>query len=142
MRVIIAGSRKITSPKYIKHAVKLSEFEITEIISGNASGVDRLGEQFAKENNIPVKIFKADWNDITVPGAIVKVNKFGKEYNSRAGHLRNKQMADYAEGLIAIWDGISPGTKNMILESINNKIKVFVYEVDKTTNKVKCSKYN
>ena len=73
---------------------------ITEIVSGGATGIDSLGEKYAKKNNIPVQLFPADWRK-------------GKW----AGMERNKQMAQYANFLIAVWDGKSPGTLNMIKEA-------------------------
>lgn len=109
MKVIIAGSRDITDYRQVEAAYLSSNMVITEIVSGGARGVDSLGEQVAKNFGIPVKVFPADWN------------KYGK----RAGALRNIQMANYAEGLIAIWDGKSKGTKHMIDEA--NKLGLSVY---------------
>ena len=41
-----------------------------------------------------------------------------------AGYLRNKQMAEYADALIAFWDGESKGTKHMIDLAKKNGLKV------------------
>lgn len=46
MRTIIAGSRSITDYALIQKAVSESGFEITEVVSGGAIGVDRLGERW------------------------------------------------------------------------------------------------
>ena len=70
----------------------------TEIVSGGARGVDRLGEQWGKQHNIPVFIMQAQWD----------------KYGRSAGYRRNEQMAQYADTLVAIWDGHSVGTKHMI----------------------------
>ncbi len=86
-------------------------FEITEIVSGTCKGVDQLGEEWAGRKGIPVKRFPADWN----------------QYGRRAGPLRNREMAKYADALIAIWDGESRGTKNMIDEALREKLEVYVY---------------
>jgi len=98
MQVIIAGSRTAWKYDDLIMAVQESGFDITEVVSGCAPGADRLGERFAKQYNIPVKKFPADWN------------KHGKS----AGVLRNLEMAEYAEALIALWDGKSKGTAHMI----------------------------
>lgn len=45
----------------------------------------------------------------------------------QAGYLRNEQMADGAEGLIAVWDGRSPGTGQMIEVAKRKGLKVFVF---------------
>lgn len=111
MRVIIAGCRNIFNYQLVQEAVTASGFVPTEIISGCAEGVDQLGEEWAKQHNVAVSRFSADW-------AI-----FGKS----AGPIRNKQMASYAHALIALWDGVSRGTKNMIEQAIAKGLKVKVY---------------
>lgn len=108
MKTIIAGSRSITDYKIVFQAIVASRFAITEVVSGKARGVDTLGEQFAFEWHLPVKFFPADWES------------FGKS----AGYVRNVQMAEYADALIAIWDGKSRGTKNMIDIANRSKLKV------------------
>lgn len=104
MKVIVAGSRDIKNYRLVKDfidgTITESGIEITEIVSGASEGVDRAGERWAKENNVPIKQFKAKWS------------MFGK----RAGPLRNKEMAQYADAVIAIWDLQSRGTRNMIEE--------------------------
>ena len=98
MKVIITGSRGIKDISKVEAAIKKSKFKITEVVSGTARGVDRLGERWALDNNILIKKFPADWN------------KHGKS----AGYIRNVEMAKYADALIAIWDGESAGTAHMI----------------------------
>ena len=101
MKVIIAGSRSITDYTTVLKAVAqaiYNGFVITEVVSGCARGVDRLGEQWAASTDLPVKRFQAEWI------------RFGKS----AGIRRNVQMAEYADALIAVWDGKSRGTQNMI----------------------------
>jgi hypothetical protein len=121
MRTIIAGSRGITHLRYIKEAVEKSGFLITEIVSGGARGVDRLGEEYAKHAGVDLVIFPANWT------------KNGKA----AGHIRNERMAEYAiaddsrpGGLIAVWDGKSRGTQSMIRYADDLGLKVFIFRVD------------
>jgi YspA, cpYpsA-related SLOG family len=99
MKVVIAGSRKIHEDYYkdLLIAIKNSGYEITEVVSGCAIGVDRMGERFARSMNIPVKPMPADWT----------------RYGTSAGPIRNKKMAEYADAAIILWDGESPGSKNM-----------------------------
>jgi len=100
MKVIIAGSRNFPTEHsdIIWCSIATSKFEITEVVSGGAIGADRFGEVYARQNKIPIKKFLPDWN----------------RYGKSAGFIRNEQMANYADALIAIWDGKSNGTKNMI----------------------------
>jgi hypothetical protein len=114
MKVIIAGGRTITDYSLVLSALAESEFIPTEIVSGMAPGVDTLAIQYATENNLPLAEFHADWK------------KFGKA----AGPIRNRVMAEHGEALIAIWDGESRGTKNMIEEATKRGLKVYVKRTD------------
>lgn len=113
MKVCIFGSREFNNYELLKKAIESSGFEITEVVSGTANGADKLGERWAKENNIPIKKFPALWDDLNAPGAVVAVNKWGKEYNKMAGHQRNSEMCEYADAFITICGG-TPGTDGMI----------------------------
>ena len=115
MKTIIAGSRDIEDFQLVLAAVKASKFEITEVVSGRARGVDNLGEGWASLNKIPIKPFPAKWT--TDEG----------QFDRGAGHKRNAQMAEYADALIAIWDGSSPGTRNMINEAAKRGLKLYVH---------------
>lgn len=96
MKVLIAGSRTISDKQYVYDAIDSLDIVITEIISGGAQGVDTIGEQYASDNNIPVKRFFPDWT------------KFGKS----AGVLRNKEMVNCADIVVVVWDGLSRGTQS------------------------------
>lgn len=117
MKIIIAGSRNIVEYSLIEQTIKDSGFYISEIISGGANGVDTLGELYAKNNNIPISIFKADWD----------------LYGKSAGMKRNLRMLNHCDGLIAIWDGKSRGTQHMIEKTILADKKYFWYNI--STNK-------
>lgn len=112
MKIIIAGSRSLSNFNLVKENVisfiKENNIDNPEIVSGTAKGADRLGEKFANEFGFTVKKFPAQWD------------KYGKS----AGYKRNEEMANYADTLIAFWDGESKGTKHMI--DIANKSKLNV----------------
>lgn len=101
MKVIIAGSRDFSDFSFLVSECDkiLHPWDVysTEIVSGTAKGADQLGEQYAVLRGFTVKKFPANWD-------------FGKQ----AGYLRNKEMAEYADMLIAFWNGESKGTKHMI----------------------------
>lgn len=100
MKIGILGSRTINSYELVCETVTLSGYEklITEVVSGMAPGVDRLGVKRAKEHGVLLTPFYANWT------------RFGKS----AGPIRNREMAVYVDGAIILWDGSSPGTRNMI----------------------------
>ena len=68
------------------------------ILSGCASGADSLGEQFAMEYSLECRYFPAQW----------------EKYGRAAGPMRNRQMAQVANGAVVFWDGRSRGTRSMI----------------------------
>ena len=126
----MAGSRSISDYSLVSAAIKESNFQISEIVSGTAKGVDSLGERWAEENNIPIKRFPAPWDDIKdKPEIEIGQNKFGKKYWKRAGAFRNQQMADYADALIAITNG-SSGTADMIERAAKKGLTIFVKELN------------
>jgi hypothetical protein len=111
MKTIIAGSRNITQYATVTRAIFEAGFDISEVVSGTARGVDQLGEVWAKRYQIPVKKFPANWDT----------------HGKLAGFIRNTEMAEYADALIAIWDGQSRGTKHMIDIANRKGLKVYVH---------------
>lgn len=117
MKVIIAGSRDVPElVRSCKQAVLTFEHRygrITSVVSGCARGADTVGELFAEMRKIPIDKYPADW----------------AQYGKAAGHIRNSQMANEsgAQGLIAIWDGKSPGTKHMISVAQQKNMKKVVW---------------
>lgn len=112
MKVIIAGSRSITDYYMVKRAYEDSGFAATEIVSGGARGVDKLGEWLANDKGLPCTIFPAAWD------------KLGKS----AGYVRNMEMVEYADALIAVYDGTSKGTAHTIALAKKKGIPVFVVQ--------------
>lgn len=110
MRTIIAGSRSIKDYETVLEIVSESGFVISQVVSGGAKGVDTIGVQIAEDFSIPFVIFSADWD------------RYGRY---QAGRIRNKQMAENADALIAVWNGVSSGTANMI--DISRKLGLRVY---------------
>ena len=113
MKTIIAGSRTIEDYATVEAAIAASGFTITQVVSGCARGVDRLGEQWGYAHNALIARFPADW----------------KRYEKRAGIIRNKEMAAYADALVAVWDGQSTGTAHMIRMARARGLQVYVYTI-------------
>ncbi|MBQ3698311.1 MAG: DUF2493 domain-containing protein [Prevotella sp.] len=102
-RVIIAGGRDFNDYQLLKakcDAILANKRQTHSIIivSGTARGADSLGERYAHERAYTIERHPANWDSD------------GKA----AGPIRNAQMADVADALIAFWDGRSRGTRNMI----------------------------
>jgi len=97
MKVAVVGSRTFIDYTLLKSI--LDKIDIDLIISGGARGADKLAERYALEKKIETKIFYPEWD------------KFGKA----AGFIRNRDIVQEADHVIAFWDGESKGT----LSSIN-----------------------
>lgn len=131
-RVIIAGSRLpkpdsgITPITYevVEHVMagiyhsgyEHIFYDIGEIVSGRASGVDSLGEQWAIKHGKAIKPFPADWN----------------AHGKAAGPIRNRLMAQYADAAVVIINIAqeSKGSQNMIEEMVRVNKPVAVMEVN------------
>jgi nucleoside 2-deoxyribosyltransferase len=73
----------------------LDQYTFTQIISGGAKGVDTLAEQYSSEHHlVKPMVILPDW----------------KRYNRGAGAVRNREIVDNSDFVIAIWDGKSKGT--------------------------------
>lgn len=116
MNMIIAGGRSFTDYNYFRGYMATIPpwVEITKVISGGAAGVDTMAIQWAEANNKPHRVFMADWN------------RLGR----KAGPIRNSQMANISDGLIAFWNGESRGTKNMIDQMANKGAWTYVVRTD------------
>jgi len=115
VKTIIAGSRDVSKAD-VQQALEACPWSssISTVVSGGARGADQAGEQWAQSQNLPVEVFPANW----------------EEYGKSAGPIRNRQMAQAANALLAVWDGRSRGTRNMIEEAKNQGLDVFIYRTD------------
>lgn len=94
MKVAIVGSRSLKVDdlgKYLPEGV-------TEIVTGGAKGIDTCAEEYAKAKGLKLTIFFPEY----------------RRYGRYAPLKRNEQIIDYADMIIAFWDGISHGTKYTI----------------------------
>lgn len=109
-KVAIIGSRSFNDYEFLKE--KLNPDSISIIVSGGAFGADELAEQYAEEHEIPMRIFKPNW-------------KLGKH----AGLLRNIEIVDFCDFVIAFWNGKSKGTKHAIEYAKKIGKEVVIYEI-------------
>lgn len=118
MKTIIAGSRHVRDIRSLLVAIQESGFQITEVVSGTARGVDQMGEAWATRRGIPIRKFVPAWRD-----------RDGV-YNPGAGFQRNADMAKYAEAAVILWDGESGGTADMIARAKKLNLKLHVHRTD------------
>lgn len=102
MKVAIIGSRG----SIVNDLGKYLPADTTEIVSGGAKGIDTCAEQYAKQNGIPLKVFYPEY----------------EKYGRGAPLKRNIQIIDYADTVLAFWDGTSRGTA-FVIENCRKKNK-------------------
>ena len=110
MKTIIAGSRSITDYQLLLSVIRNCNIGITEVISGTARGVDKLGERYAQQHGLLCTQFPAPW----------------AEMGNRAGPIRNEQMAEYADACIVLWDGHSRGSQDMVKRAMQHRLLLHV----------------
>lgn len=116
MKVIIAGSRDLNvSIGEIDRAVEAAQFSVSMLVSGGASGIDRVGEMWARSVFSLVRIFPADW----------------ETHGRAAGPIRNAKMASFSDALIAIYrkGKLTPGTRSMISEARKRGLKIYEHVI-------------
>ena len=113
MNVAIIGSRGFNNKKLLEKVLDPVKDKITLIISGGAQGADSLGERYAYENVIKTKIFLPDWDT----------------HGKSAGFIRNKEIVEASDVVIAFWDGESKGTQHSfkLAKKLNKRIKIINY---------------
>jgi hypothetical protein len=94
MKIAVIGSRNL----HVENLEDYLPLNCTEIVSGGAKGVDRSAAEFAKAHTIKLTEF------------IPQYSVYGKA----APIVRNKQIVDYADYVLAFWDGRSAGTRSVI----------------------------
>lgn len=121
MKTIIAGGREITDMGVLLAALAACGWqdEITEVVSGRAFGADDLGERWAKARGLRVQPFPANW----------------WKYGNAAGPRRNREMAAYADALVALDSG-GNGTADVIKQARQQGLRVFVWPVAPTPERV------
>ena len=107
MRVAIIGSRSLTIPDFTPYLPE----RVTEIVSGGAKGVDLAARTYAFSHGIKLTEFLPQY----------------EKYGRSAPLKRNLQIIDYADLVLAFWDGNSKCTKYVIeqCKKQNKEIKIF-----------------
>ena len=93
MKVAVIGSRSILA---IDIGMYISDGD--EIVSGGAVGADSCATKYAKKNGLRLTVFLPQY----------------ERYGRAAPIVRNKKIVDYADKIVAFWDGKSKGTLSVI----------------------------
>ena len=109
IKLAIVGSRTFNDYNLLERHINdiAKSFNIIKIISGGANGADKLGEKYANKHEIPTSILNPDW----------------EKYGRGACFIRNKNIVNSSDKVVAFWDGKSKGTQNSInLAEKQNKL--------------------
>lgn len=114
MKLAVVGSRSFSD--YDLLCKCLSEYTISEIVSGGARGADSLAERYGNENRIPLRVFLPDW----------------ETHGKIAGFIRNRDIVNRADEVIAFWDGKSSGTANTIklCKDVRKKCRIVMTDTE------------
>ena len=112
MKVAVIGSRSLHIP--IPILATYIPSQVSEIVSGGARGIDTCARSFAETNDIKLTEFLPEYD----------------KYGRSAPLKRNIQIIDYADEVVAIWDGKSRGTAFVIHECRKRDKKVTVFCVE------------
>lgn len=101
---------------YIDDLEKYLPDNITEIVSGGAKGIDTCAREYALARKLKLAEFLSEY----------------AKYQRRAPLKRNLQIIEYADEVIAFWDGVSRGTKYVIdnCNRLNKKITIYKFNID------------
>ncbi|HEF9752633.1 TPA: DUF2493 domain-containing protein [Campylobacter coli] len=120
MKLLVCGGRDYKDVEHfnkeMSNIFSLYQNQIDTIIEGGASGADNMAKNYALKNKINLVEVKADWQH------------FGKA----AGPIRNQRMLSMLDSnycVLAFWNGVSKGTKNMIEIARNKNIKVIIINI-------------
>ena len=121
MKYIVAGGREFKDEALMDAVLQTllcdpyceygMPYDDVEIVSGMAQGADMMAVEWATVRFVKCHEMHADWS----------------RYKLAAGHIRNAEMAEFSDSLIAFWDGESKGTKSMIDLALKGGLDVHVY---------------
>ena len=107
MKVAVIGSRNLK----VDDLGKYLPDDVTEIVSGGARGVDTCAREYALANGIKLTEFLPEYD----------------KYGRGAPLRRNITIIEYADLVLAFWDGSSHGTKYVIDNCKKRGVPVKVY---------------
>ena len=107
MKVAVVGSRNAT----VSHLENYLPPETVEIVSGGARGVDMCARAYARAHSLKLTEILPDYR------------RFGRG----APLKRNIEIVEYADVILAFWDGSSKGTEFVIkyCRKIGKKLEIF-----------------
>ena len=108
MKIAVIGSRGLQ----VDHLEDYLPEGTTEIVSGGAKGIDTCAKDYAQRHGLKLTEFLPEY----------------EKYGRGAPLRRNVTIIEYADLVLAFWDGKSRGTKYVIDNCKKRNIPVTVYQ--------------
>ena len=109
MKTLIIGSRTFQDYPFLCQV--LEDLSPSSVLSGGALGADSLAAIWAQQNHIPLQITKPDYN----------------RFQRKAPLVRNKELVQKAEQVIAFWNGTSSGTAHALCLAKKARLPCFIF---------------
>ena len=109
MKVAVIGSRGLQ----VDHLENYLPKGVTEIVSGGAKGIDTCAKNYALEHDLKLTEFLPEYS----------------RYGRGAPLRRNITIIEYADLVLAFWDGESRGTKYVIDNCKKRNIPVVIHRI-------------
>lgn len=111
----VIGSRGFNSYDMLSYILDeyLDLYSDIVFVSGGAAGADRLAARYANLHSITIYEFLPNWD----------------LYGKRAGFMRNTDIVESADEVLAFWDGKSKGTLDSIKKArqMNKHLTIIDY---------------
>ena len=109
----VAGSRGIVNYVAVSNILRDHILAPDIVRTGGAKGVDRIAELWAKQQQIKLEeTLEPDY----------------KRYRGGAPFVRNTEGVEWADRVLIVWDGISPGSKHVIEECVRLQKEYYLYK--------------
>lgn len=106
--IAVVGSRTIQDTQAVEKILdKILELNGPFVL---VSGVDTIAENWGNKKGLSVITHPADWD----------------QHGPKAGMVRNSQIINDAEAVIAFWDGVSAGTLDSVRKAKTLKKRVVI----------------
>ena len=113
MKLAVVGSRDFLDYEMLEQCI-LRNFRVEDIdvvISGGARGADAMAARFAERHGLPLEVIAADWS----------------RHGRKAGPVRNTEIVNRADVIVAFWDGLSRGPRDSITKARTAGKRVMVF---------------
>ena len=102
MRTILSVEKNSISYEELQTIIAESGVPIKEVLSGGSKSDDAFGRRWARENDIPIKLFRPN---------------------------RNEEMVSNADALVGIWRNAEGEMKDLLSRATKRNLKIFITRV-------------